>query len=139
MNLKSILVFSIIALAVFSGNAQVKTLVFTKADTLRGKLTPLRSYDINYYHLDVKVDIDNKFISGSNIFKFTATQDLQRLQFDLFENLVVDKVVYKGKNLPFQREFNAVFIDFPEVIKQGAKEEFTVFYSGKPIIAKRAP
>ena len=110
MNLKSILVFSIIALAVFSGNAQVKTLVFTKADTLRGKLTPLRSYDINYYHLDVKVDIDNKFISGSNIFKFTATQDLQRLQFDLFENLVVDKVVYKGKDLLFQREFNAVFI-----------------------------
>ena len=139
MNLKSILVFSIIALAVFSGNAQVKTLVFTKADTLRGKLTPLRSYDINYYHLDVKVDIDNKFISGSNIFKFTATQDLQRLQFDLFENLVVDRVVYKGKDLPFQREFNAVFIVFPGVIKQGAKEEFTVFYSGKPIVAKRAP
>ncbi|RYF97601.1 MAG: M1 family peptidase, partial [Chitinophagaceae bacterium] len=29
--------------------------VFTKADTLRGMLTPLRTcYDINYYHLDVK-------------------------------------------------------------------------------------
>jgi len=32
---------------------------FTHADTLRGTLTPLRTcYDINYYHLDVKFDID---------------------------------------------------------------------------------
>ncbi len=30
---------------------------FTRADTLRGKLTPLRSYDVLFYHLDVAVDI----------------------------------------------------------------------------------
>ena len=127
-------------LSTFSGFGQNKVSTFTRADTLRGKLTPLRtSYDINYYHLDVKVDIGNRFISGSNVFKFTATQDLQRLQFDLFENLAVDKVFYKGKDLPFQREFNAVFIDFPGIIRQGAKEEFTVYYSGKPLVAKRAP
>ncbi|HBI87265.1 MAG TPA: peptidase M1, partial [Sphingobacterium sp.] len=41
---------------------------FTRADSLRGYLTPLRTcYDIQYYHLDVKVDIDNKYISGSNL------------------------------------------------------------------------
>ncbi|MGI4729981.1 MAG: hypothetical protein ACRYGB_15515, partial [Janthinobacterium lividum] len=58
---------------------------FTHADTLRGMLTPLRTcYDINYYHLDVKVDIEQKFISGSNEFRFTATQDFKKLQFDLF-------------------------------------------------------
>ena len=35
---------------------------FTRADTLRGMLTPLRTcYDINYYHLDVRFDIDKKF------------------------------------------------------------------------------
>src|SRR6202012_1964897 len=104
---------------------------FTRADTLHGYLSPLRScYDINYYNLDVKFDIDNKFISGSNLFKFTATEDFTKLQFDLFANLKVEKVVYKGKELPYTREFNAVFVTFPNTIAKGSKDEFTVFYSG---------
>jgi len=111
-----------------------------RADSLRGQLTPLRTcYDINYYHLDVRMDIANKSVSGSNEFSFTATQDFNKLQFDLFENLKVEKVVYKEKELPFKREFNAVFVDFPETIKTGSRERFTVFYSGKPTIAKNAP
>jgi len=114
--------------------------IFTHADTLRGSLTPLRTcYDINYYHLDVKFDIGQKFISGSNLFKFTATRDFTKLQFDLFANLKVEKVVYKGKELPYTREFNAVFITFPQTITNGSKDEFTVYYSGNPTIAKRAP
>ncbi|ALL04542.1 peptidase M1 [Pedobacter sp. PACM 27299] len=113
---------------------------FNRADTLRGSLSPLRScYDINYYHLDVKVDIDQKFITGSNEFRFTATQDFNKLQFDLFANLKVEKVVYKNQELPFTREFNAVFVNFPASIKKGSKESFTVFYSGNPIIAKTPP
>ncbi len=114
--------------------------VFTKADTLRGMLTPLRTcYDINYYHLDVKFNIDQKFISGNVLFKFTAADDFNKLQFDLYENLKVEKVVYKGKEVPFTREFNAVFLTFPTGIKKGSKDEFTVYYSGNPTIAKHAP
>jgi len=113
---------------------------FSRADTLRGTLTPLRTcYDINYYHLDVKIDIDKRFISGSNEFAFTAMQDFTKLQFDLFENLQVEKVVYNGQSLPFTRDFNAVFVTFPQAIIKGAKDKFTVHYSGNPIVAKKAP
>jgi aminopeptidase N len=113
---------------------------FTRADTLRGTLTSLRTcYDINYYHLDVKFDIDNKSISGSNQFKFTATQDFNKLQFDLFDNLKIEKVVYKGKTVPYTREFNAVFVTFPNTIQKGYHDEFTVYYSGNPRIAVNAP
>lgn len=112
----------------------------TKADTLRGMLTPLRTcYDINYYHLDVKIDIDNRSVSGSNEFRFTAVTDFTRLQFDLFENLTVDKVTYKGKELPFTREANAVFVTFPTTIKKKTKDRFTVWYHGNPKVAKNAP
>src|SRR6201992_2424852 len=94
---------------------------FTKADSLHGNNGPMRAcYDINYYHLDVKFDIENKFISGSNQFKFTATEDFKTLQFDLFENLKLEKVVYKGKELPFKREINAVFLTFPITITKGS-------------------
>lgn len=113
---------------------------FSRADTLKGKLTPLRScYDINFYHLDVKFNIDKRFISGSNLFRFTATQDFTRLQFDLFANLNIDKIVYHNQVLPYTREFNAVFISFPELIKKDSKDEFTVFYSGYPNVALKAP
>lgn len=123
-------------------NAQLLTgkKKFNRADSLRGTLSPLRScYDINYYHLDVRVDIDQKFISGSNEFQFKATRDFSKLQFDLFENLRVEKVVYKNKNVPFKREFNAVFVDFQQTITKGSKDRFTVFYSGNPIVAKNPP
>lgn len=107
--------------------------IYTKADSLRGELTPLRTcYDIKYYHLDVKVDIDNKFISGSNLFKFAAVDRFNKLQFDLFDNLSVDKVEYRGKSLSFTREYNAVFVTFPDYIEKGKLDSFTVHYSGNP-------
>jgi len=113
---------------------------FSRADSLRGKLTTLRScYDINYYHLDVKLDIEKRYISGSNEFRFTAIDDFSRLQIDLFANLKIEKIVYKDLTLHFDREFNAIFVDFPEAVKKGSSGSFTVYYSGNPIVAKKAP
>lgn len=136
--------FILFALALCLGNANAQMLgknqVNARADTLRGTLTPLRTcYDINYYHLDVKIDIDQKSVAGSNEFAFTATQDFTKLQFDLFSNLKVEKVLYKGKEMPFTREYNAVFVTFPKAVKKGSKDRFTVFYSGNPVVAKNAP
>lgn len=131
-----------IQLIPFNSNAQLLSSkeTFTRADSLRGSLNPYRTaYDILYYHLDVKMDIDNQFISGSNLFQFKATRDFKRLQFDLFENLNIERIVYKNTNLEFMREYNAVFVDFPLGIKKDAVDSFRVFYSGKPIVAKRAP
>ena len=111
-----------------------------RADSLRGGQSPLRTcYDINYYHLAVKLDVIKRFLSGSNLFRFTATRNFTRLQFDLFANLQVDKVLYQGKDVPFAREANAVFVTFPKTIQAGSRDEFTVYYSGNPIIAKKAP
>ncbi|OWP64314.1 peptidase M1 [Hymenobacter amundsenii] len=113
---------------------------FSRPDSLRGHLTPLRTcYDINYYHLDVRLDVAGRAIRGSNEFRFTATQDFTRLQFDLFANMTVEKVEYQGKPLPFTREFNAVFVTFPEPIKQGQRAAFTVYYGGQPTVAQNAP
>lgn len=135
--------YTLLLVNFFALNTNAQNLVqkesFSRADSLRGYLSPMRScYDLNYYHLDVKLDIANKFLSGSNEFRFTATADFTKLQFDLFANLKVEKVVYKGKSLPFKREFNAVFVDFP-LIKKGSKDRFTVYYSGNPTVAERAP
>ena len=114
---------------------------YSRADSLRGSLTaPLRTcYDITSYHLDVRLDVAQRSLSGSNLFRFAATRDFSRLQFDLFANMMVDKVVYQGKELPFKREFNAVFVTFPKPIRQGSRDEFTVVYHGQPTVAEHAP
>jgi len=141
MKRNSLLILAFVLIS-FSAMAQLGSPkeTFTRADSLRGNLTPLRTcYDIGYYHLNVKFDIGNKFISGSTLFKFTTVQDFTKLQFDLFANLKVEKVVYKGRELPYTREFNAVFVTFPKTIKKGSKDEFIVYYSGNPTIAKHAP
>jgi aminopeptidase N len=125
--------------------AQVQVQLFVKsqfkhADTLRGSLSPLRScYDINFYHLDVKFDIDHRQISGSNEFRFTAVESFDNLQFDLFGNLQIDKILFHGKTLNFTREGNAVFVQFPDLIEKGNKDTFTVYYSGNPIVTEKAP
>ena len=141
-NIPYSVLFLIFLLAGNGANAQLMKAkeIFSKADSLRGTLTSLRTcYDIKYYHLDVKVDIDNRFISGSNLFRFEAVEDFTRLQFDLFDNLSIDRIAYQGQNLPFERSYHAVFVEFPNTIPKGKIDSFEVYYSGNPIAATRAP
>lgn len=137
--MKALLVFFIFLS--FSSNAQnASKKQFTRADSLRGAQSPERTaYDINYYHLNLRVDPGKQFISGQNLFRFTATRDFSRLQFDLFKNMEIKRILYKNQEIPYYREFDAVFIDFPETIKKDAIEEFVVVYSGFPKVAKNAP
>ena len=136
------LTFILLLFTVHESHAQLlkKKSLFSRADTLRGMLTPLRTcYDVNYYHLDITLNINEKRLKGSTLFKFSATEDFHRLQFDLFQNLQIEKVVYQDQLLPFTREFNAVFLNFRDTIKKGSKHEFRVYYSGEPLIARNAP
>lgn len=106
---------------------------FTRADTLQGKLTPLRTcYDVSFYHVDVKVDIDNKFISGNNKIRFQVVTPFQEMQVDLFANMRIEKILFQNKELSYTRDFNAVFIRFPQEMKQGTEQEIIIYYSGNP-------
>lgn len=114
--------------------------VFTRADTLRGALTPFRTcYDVEYYRLEIRLDIPKKRVIGSNVMRFKAMQNFKVLQVDLFANMLIEKIVYKTQNIQFRRDSNAVFVEFPELIKKGNTEEIAIFYYGSPIEAKRAP
>ena len=119
---------------------QPKT-TFTRADSLRGGQPAARTcYDINYYHLDVKLDVARRFISGSNLFRFTATRDFTRLQFDLFANLMVDKVTLpRPRRALHPRGQCGVRHLSAGPSEQGSRDEFTVTYSGQPTVAKKAP
>jgi aminopeptidase N len=113
---------------------------FTRKDSLHGGLHKERTcFDVLRYNLNITINIDNKFISGFNKIEFEVVQPTQKIQIDLFKNMKVDSIVFQNSKLSFEREYNAVFINFPNELKKGAKEAIHFYYSGKPIIAKNAP
>jgi hypothetical protein len=106
---------------------------FTRADTLRGKLTPLRMcYDVTFYHLDVAIDLDNKSLQGNNLIRFKTVEPFTKMQVDLYANMNIQRIEHRGKALSYSREFNAVFIDFPHGFKSGEEGEIKIFYEGVP-------
>lgn len=106
---------------------------FTRADTLRGALSPLRTcYDVTFYHLDVAIDMDKRSVKGNNVIRFKAEEPFRKMQVDLYENMRIDKILFEGDPLPFTREYNAVFISFPEMLKKDAEKEIKIYYEGVP-------
>jgi aminopeptidase N len=105
----------------------------TRADVLRGAYGPYRSNnDLLSYDLDVRVDPEKKYISGVNLIRFRMLKEDSRIQIDLFANLAVERILFRSKPLKYEREFNAVFVDFPDVLKAGRTYEIAFYYSGYP-------
>lgn len=106
---------------------------FTRADTLRGKLSPLRScYDVLFYDLNVSIHPDLKTVNGSNVIRFKTVEAFDRMQVDLFSNMKIEKITFHDQSLLFTREFNAVFVHFPQKLEPATTHEITIVYSGKP-------
>jgi aminopeptidase N len=106
----------------------------TRADILRGAYGPYRANnDLLYYHLDIRVDPDQKFISGKNTIRFRMLKDGTRIQIDLKESLAVDKILLGKTPLKYTRDSGTVFIDFPQTLRTGQVYSIDFFYSGHPI------
>jgi len=130
------IVLMYIVMACFSANAQQ----FTKADTLRGTLSPLRSsFDVHFYELDIAIDLEGQNISGVNAIHFHTLTAIDSIQLDLFDNLEIDSITSNGRSLAYSRLHNAVFIRFPSPIGKGTRHIVSVYYHGIPVAAKSAP
>lgn len=110
----------------------------THANVLRGAYGPYRANnDLLYYHLDIRVNPDEKFISGKNTIRFKMLQDGQRIQLDLTDALNVDKILLGSTPLKYERDSGAVFIDFPETLRAGKIYSIDFYYSGHPVESGR--
>ncbi|GLU44342.1 M1 family metallopeptidase [Allomuricauda sp. NBRC 101325] len=113
---------------------------FTRQDSLRGSITPEREWwDLNYYHLDVKVEPSKKFISGSNLVRYKVLKEAKTLQIDLQEPMKIESITQDGKKLKFTSEGNAHFIKLKKKQVAGEFNELKITYSGNPQAAKNAP
>jgi aminopeptidase N len=136
------IIFTLLFIFGFSIHAQLLTnkSEFTRADTLRGSLRPERSaFDMLKYDLHLKINTQQKFISGYNAIDFKVLNHQKIMQLDLFENMKVDSIVFQSEKLEYQREYNAVFINLGKELSSGETHQLQFYYHGQPIIAKRPP
>lgn len=139
MRITALLFLLILVIAPMQAQVLSNKVTFTEADTLRGSLRPERSYDVQKYHLNVRVEPDEKFISGYNTISFKAEEDLPVMQVDLFQNMKVDSILYKGEKMKFNRRYDAVFVDLQPKVTKNSIDSIQFFYSGNPKVAKNAP
>jgi len=113
---------------------------FTRKDSLHGGLRAERtSYDVLHYGLNIKINPDERSIKGFNDIQFKVVENTSKIQVDLFANMQVDSIVFNSKKLKYIREFDAVFIDFEAPLEKNSQQKIRFYYSGNPIVAKRAP
>jgi aminopeptidase N len=106
----------------------------TRADILRGEYGRYRANnDLLFYHLEVRVDPENKFLSGKNTIRFKMLKDDTRVQLDLHSALKVDKILFGTTTLKYERDSGAVFIDFPKTLHAGRIYAIEFYYSGNPL------
>ena len=116
-------------------------LSYTKDEYLRGSITPEREWwDLNYYHLDIEVDLETRFISGTNTIRYKVLLERDVMQIDLQPPMKIDKITQNGKELAFKKKgANAYGVLFSTSQVHGSFNEIVVHYSGHPKEAIRAP
>lgn len=136
--------FTLLVVVFLSSNTQAQLLqektTFTKQDTLRGSITPQRAWwDLTYYHLDIKVKPDEKFISGKNTIQYKVLKNHSEMQIDLQPPLKLTKAIQNGKVLNIKHDGNAHFISLSKEQKVGEINSIDVYYEGNPREAVKAP
>lgn len=113
---------------------------YTRQDSLRGSITPERAWwNLQYYHLSVKVQPNDSTISGNNLITYKVLKPAQVIQIDLQNPMQITKVIQDGQSLHYKREGNAFFVELQKKQVTGKTESITVFYEGKPRVARRPP
>lgn len=139
---------AILCTFVFLGNASAqnttaKSQKYTLADSLRGTLTPERTWwDVQRYELSVKPDFNSKTISGDNIIVYKVVKDNTgsiKMQIDLQEPLIIDSVLYNQKtSISFAKAKSVWYLTVPAQ-KVAGINSVRIYYHGKVHQAIRAP
>jgi len=132
----TILLFSLI-ITLSSLSAQKN---FTHQDTLRGSITPERSWwDLIHYDLSVEVIPSKKALKGKNIIQYKALEEGKVMQIDLQAPMQITKVTQGKSKLKVKRDGNAHFVYLKKPSKKGAVKSITVHYEGIPTESTRPP
>jgi aminopeptidase N len=102
----------------------------------RNSLSITNNYDIRYHRLEIEVDPDVHYIDGMVCTWFVPlTPGFSTIQFDFYNNMTIDSVVYNGIHL-FHSFPNSTTLEiqFPGPLPQNELDSVRVYYQGAPHI-----
>jgi aminopeptidase N len=138
--IKSLAISSIISLPLLLNTSAFAQKVASRADTLRGSISPERAWwNLNHYDLTVQIDPSKKFITGSNKITYEVLTEAKLLQIDLQEPLRISAITQDGEALAFRREGAVHWVTLNKKQVPGAVEALIVRYEGVPKEAIRPP
>lgn len=136
------LIFILGFIMVFSDGlqAQQTTAPYSRRDSLRGSITPERSWwDLVYYHLDIEVDPKKKSIYGKNSVFYKVLKQKQSLQIDLQEPMEIQGFYQDEQELKYLREGDAYFVQLESPQEVGTVRKLEIRYGGEPRISPNPP
>lgn len=91
------------------------------------------NYDVVYHRMDVTVNPNVQFITGTVRTDFIAEENMSTITFDLTNQLTVISVIKNGISIPFiQNSDDELVITFPTPQAAGTTGSVTITYSGVP-------
>lgn len=138
--LKSLAALSLVGLPLLLNSSALAQKTATRADTLRGSITPERAWwDLKHYDLTVKIDPNTKSIKGSNKITYEVLSNAKVLQIDLQEPLKITSITQGGEPLTFRREGAVHWVNLTKKQEVGKVEQVLISYEGIPKEAIRPP
>ena len=138
--LKSLVAFGLVGLPFFLNSTSFAQKTATRADTLRGSITPERGWwDLKHYDLTVHIDPNIKSIKGLNIITYEVVSKANILQIDLQEPLKITSITQGGESLTFRREGAVHWVTLTKNQEVGKVEQIHISYEGIPKEAIRPP
>ncbi|MDR6195721.1 M1 family metallopeptidase [Siphonobacter sp. SORGH_AS_0500] len=117
-----------------------QTYEFSRLDTLRGTITPERAWwDLAFYDLNVRFNPKDSTLKGSNQVYYKVLKSAQVLQIDLQRPMQINRIEQDGRSLTYTQDGDAYFVQLQKSQVPNHQESLTVYYEGKPHVARRAP
>ncbi|MEH6406732.1 MAG: M1 family metallopeptidase [Leeuwenhoekiella sp.] len=121
-------------------NYQLSAQEFTRLDSLRGSITPEREWwDLSHYDLNVKVEPDKKYISGTNTVTYKVLKPYQTIQIDLQQPMQLLSATQDGVKLTYKKEGSAYFISLKAKQEKGDVKSLKLTFEGTPRVAVNPP
>lgn len=91
-------------------------------------------YDVNFYHIQLTLDLDNHFIQGKVTIEGGIVHDnTNDIVLNLFDQMVVDSVKTQQLLLNFVHSGDLLTVHFLQPLNNGERFSLTVFYHGFPM------
>lgn len=87
-------------------------------------------YDVHFYFLDLNIERDTTYISGSCTFKAHLKTPSDTFCFELHDNLIIDSAVYLNRTQSYARKNHVIYVAMDTFLVATDSIELKIYYHG---------